>query len=114
MAPAYGAAWGLRQLYVEPTSVALICNAVSHPPWCAVRSAILFGQHNLLFGAAALAAGAAALFRGSGGLAVAAAGLSLVAIANYNVDMGALGLVFGLIAGVGAGPQHSPDDARQA
>ena len=114
MAPAYGAAWGLRQLYVEPASVALICNAASHPPWCAVRSALLFGQHNLLFGAAALAAGAAALFRGSGGLAVAAAGLSVVAIANYNVDMGALGLVFGLIAGVGAGPRRSPDDARQA
>jgi len=114
MAPAYGVAWGLRQLYVEPTQVALICNAASEPPWCAVRSAILFGQHNLLFGAAALAAGAAALFRGSGGLAVAAAGLSVIAIANYNVDMGALGLVLGLIASVGAGPRHPPDDARQA
>jgi hypothetical protein len=114
MAPAYGAAWGLRQLYVEPTQLALICNAASHPPWCAVRAAILFGQHNLLFGAAALAAGAGAFFRASGGLSVAAAGLSVVAIANYNVDMGALALVLGLIAGVGAGPQHPPDDARQA
>lgn len=111
MASAYGAAWALRQIYVEPGAVALSCNAAGHPPWCALRAALLFAQHNLLFGAAALAAGALALLRGGRASALSAAVLALFAIANYNVDMGALGLVFGLIAGVAAPAKGARDAA---
>lgn len=102
MALAFGASWELRALFVEPSEAALVCNAAPHPSWCVVRFAILAGQHNALFGAAALIAAAVALFRGRRGFALAAAGLAVVAMVNYNVEMGALALVLGLIASVGA------------
>ena len=92
------ASWWLRQTFVEPSDVALICNAVPHPGWCLIRFAILVGQHSALFGVAALIAGGLALFRGGRGWAIAAAGLSVAAIVNYNVEMGALALICGLIA----------------
>lgn len=92
--------WWLRQRFVEPSDVALVCNAVPHPSWCWIRFAILISQHNDLFGVAALIAGGLALIRGGRGPAIAAAALSIAAIVNYNVEMGALGLVFGLIASV--------------
>jgi len=115
MALAYGAVWQLRELYVQPSAAALACNAASHPSWCSIRFALLFCQHNALFGAAALIMGGAALFRGGRGAAVAAMGLSAAAIANYNVEMGALALVAGLIASVGRGRRRDAnDDARQA
>jgi hypothetical protein len=104
---AYGAGWELRQLFVEPGAAALACNVAAYPPWCLVRFALLFGQHNLLFGLAALAAGAAALFRGGRGPALAAAALALFALANYNVGTGAFALVLALIAGAGSAPRRA-------
>jgi hypothetical protein len=97
---AFGASWQLRAIYIEPSSAALTCNATPHPGWCVIRFAILAAQHNALFGVAALVAGVAALLRGGPAAAVAAAGLSVVAIVNFNVEMGALALVFGLIGAV--------------
>ena len=94
------ACWWLRQSFVEPSNIALICNAVPHPRWCLIRFAILIGQHHGLFGFAALIAGAVALFRGGRGASIAAAALSVAAIVNYNVEMGALALICGLIASV--------------
>ncbi len=109
------ASWWLRQRFVEPSDVALVCNAVPHPGWCLVRFAILIGQHNALFGVAALIAGGLALFRGGRGPAIAAAGLSVAAIVNYNVEMGALALICGLIASVRSRSARSRrGDARQA
>lgn len=105
----YGS-WWLRQEFVEPSDVALVCNTAPHPSWCLIRFAILTGQHNALFGAAALVAGGLALFRGGPGPAIAAAGLGVVAIVNYNVEMGALALVFGLIASVRSRAAPSPRD----
>jgi hypothetical protein len=91
------ASWWLRQRFVEPSDVALLCNAVPHPGWCLIRFAILIGQHNALFGVAALIAGGLALFRGGRGSAIVAVGLSVAAMVNYNVEMGALALIGGLI-----------------
>lgn len=102
--------WELREVYVEPSAAALTCNVTPHPGWCAVRFAILIGQHNSLFGAAALVAGVVALFRGGRGPALTAAALAAAAIVNYNVEMGALALVFGLIASVRARPAREPRD----
>jgi hypothetical protein len=108
---AWAGCWQLRQIYVEPSAAALACNATPHPDWCAIRFAILIGQHTALFGAAALIAGALALFRGGRGPAAFAAVFAAIAIANFNVEMGALGLVLGLIALVrerGAVPPRDP------
>jgi hypothetical protein len=104
---AYGGGWELRRLLVEPGSAALACNVAVYPAWCLIRFALLFGQHHLLFGLAALAAGSTALLRGGGGIALAAGALALFAIANYNVETGALALVLALIAAAGAAPQRS-------
>ena len=115
MVLAYAASWWLRQRFVEPSEVTLVCNSVPHPSWCAVRFAILAGQHNALFGAAAVVVAMAALFRGGRAVAIAASALSIAAIVNYNVEMGALALVFGLIASVRTRPtreQHG--GAKQA
>ncbi|HYB10606.1 MAG TPA: hypothetical protein VEJ16_13130 [Alphaproteobacteria bacterium] len=108
MTLAYGGSWWLRERFVEPSDVALICNVKPHPGWCSIHFAILAGQHNLLFGAAAVVAGLVALFRGGRVPAIAAAALSVVAIVNYNVGMGALALVFGLIASVRPRPALGP------
>ena len=104
---AYGGGWELRQLYVEPGAAALACNIAVYPAWCLIRFALLFGQLHLLFGLAALAAGSVALLRGGRGLALAAGALALFAIANYNVETGALALVLALIAAAGAVRQRS-------
>ena len=104
---AYGGGWELRQLFVEPGAAALACNVAAYPAWCLIRFTLLFGQHHLLFGLAALAAGSAALLRGGRGLALAAGALSLFAIANYNVETGALALVLALIAGAAAPPPRA-------
>lgn len=109
------AGWELRRVYIEPSAAAFACHANPHPSWCAIRGAILIGQQNSLFGAAALIAGAVALFRGGRGPAVVAAALAATAIVNYNVEMGSLALVFGLIASVRARPSRRPrDDASRA
>jgi hypothetical protein len=110
IALAYGGSWWLRQRFVEPSDVALVCNVTPHPGWCSIHFAILAGQHNLLFGAGALVVGLVALFRGGRGPAIAAAALSIVAIVNYNVGMGALALVFGLVASVRARRPLKPRD----
>lgn len=107
---AYGISWALRYYYVEPSSAALACNSLPHPNWCQIRFAILAGQHNSLFGVIATITGVAALLRGGRGLAIAAAGLAVVAIVNYNVEMGALALVFGLIASVSRKPLPARHD----
>jgi len=110
MALAYGGSWWLRERFVEPSDVALVCNVTPHPGWCSIHFAILAGQHNLLFGAAALVVALVALFRGGRVPAIAAAALSVVAIVNYNVGMGALALVFGLVASVRVRPPLKPRD----
>lgn len=115
LALAYAAAWELRQLYIEPSAVALVCNAASHPSWCAIRFAILFAQREALFGIAAVVMGGVALLCGGPKAAIAAIALSALAIANYNVEMGALALVAGLIASVGRGRRRLPGEgAAQA
>ncbi len=108
------ASWWLRQRFVEPSDVALVCNAVPHPGWCLIRFAILIGQDNALFGVAALIAGGLALFRGGRGPAIAAAGLSVAAIVNYNynVEMGALALICGLIASLRSRSARRGDSRR--
>jgi len=109
------AAWWLRQVYVEPSAAALVCNATPHPGWCAIRFALLIGQRGSLFGAAAVAAAAVALFRGGRGAALAAIALAVLAIVNYNVEMGALALVVGLVAGLRSKPSERPRvDASRA
>jgi len=106
---AFAASWGLRETYVEPSSAALACNIPDHPSWCFIRFAILFGQRNALFGMAALLAGGIALLRGGRPWAIAAAALAVAAIVNFNVEMGALALVLGLIA---AARTRAPRDGR--
>ncbi|HUC61985.1 MAG TPA: hypothetical protein VMF53_08505 [Alphaproteobacteria bacterium] len=98
MALAWAGSWELRQIYVEPSAAALTCNATPHPDWCTIRFTLLVGQHSSLFGVAALVAGAVALFRGGRAPAAVAAVFAAIAIANYNVEMGALALVLGLVA----------------
>jgi hypothetical protein len=110
----YGS-WWLRQVYVEPSAAALACNATPHPGWCAIRFALLVGQRGSIFGVAAVATAAVALFRGGHGAALAAIALAVVAIVNYNVEMGALALVVGLVAGLRAKPAGRPRvDASRA
>ncbi|HLI11795.1 MAG TPA: hypothetical protein VKY65_09370 [Alphaproteobacteria bacterium] len=97
---AYGVSFELRQAVVEPSAAAMACAARPYPTWCILRFAILAGQHSALFGVIALVTGILALLRGGRVLAIAAAALSMPAIVNFNVEMGVLALVFGLIAGV--------------
>jgi hypothetical protein len=98
MALAWTGSYEVRAIYVEPSAAALACNATPHPDWCWIRFALLAGQRSSLFGVAALIAGAVALFRGGRRPAAVAAVFAAIAIANYNVEMGALALVLGLIA----------------
>ena len=87
MALAYGGSWWLRERFVEPSDVALVCNVTPHPGWCSIHFAILAGQHNLLFGAGALVVGLVALFRGGRGPAIAAAALSVVAESLASLEL---------------------------
>jgi hypothetical protein len=112
---AWGAAWGLRETIVDPSAAALACASEVPPAWCPLRQAILVGQRDDLWGLAALAFGLLALVRGSSWAAVAAAALGIVAMVNFNVEMGALALVFGMISAVKGPPRPRPRaDATRA
>jgi hypothetical protein len=112
---AWAAAWYLRLTIIEPGAAALACASDQPPGWCPLRQAILVGQLDGLWGLAALAFGLLALLRGRAWSAVAAAALGVIAMVNYNVEMGALALIFGLIAAIKGPPPPRPRvDATRA
>jgi hypothetical protein len=114
-AAAWAMAWGLRETIIDPSAAALACSSAEPPPWCPLRTAILVGQLDQLWGLAALAVGIFALLRGPRWAAVLAPALGLVAIVNYNVEMGVLALIFGLLAAIKGPPRPVPrGDATQA
>jgi len=63
----------------------------------AMRQAVLWGQLNMVWGAASLAAGALAFLLGGRALVCAWSTLTALALSNYNVDLGAMGLVLGML-----------------
>jgi hypothetical protein len=67
------------------------------PVAAALRQAVLWGQLHSVLGAASLAAGALAFLLGGRALVWAWSALTAVALSNYNVDLGSMGLALGLL-----------------
>lgn len=63
----------------------------------AARQAVLWGQLSGAWGVACLAAGALAFFFGGRALVCLWSALCAMALSNYNVDLGVLGLVLGIL-----------------
>ena len=63
----------------------------------AVRQGVLFGQLFDLWGMASLASGLLALFYGGRALVCLWSLLTAMALCNYNVDLGSIGLVLGIL-----------------
>lgn len=63
----------------------------------ALRQAVLWGQLNNAWGLASLVSGALLLFCGSRALVFLWSLLTAMALCNYNVDLGAIGLVLGFL-----------------
>ncbi len=69
----------------------------SGPLVAALRQGVLWGQLNSGWGISSLASGLLALFFGGSALVYLWSFLTALALCNYNVDLGAIGLVLGIL-----------------
>ncbi len=69
----------------------------SGPLLTALRQGVLWGQLYDAWGLASLASGLLALFAGGAATVLFWSFLTAMALCNYNVDLGAIGLVLGIL-----------------
>lgn len=98
VAAAFALALAARFLIVEPRGAELMCGALDAPGWCPLRKALVPVFTFQGFGAASLLAGAFAVWRWSGAAGVAALVFGAAGMVLYNVEMGSVGTLLGLIA----------------
>jgi hypothetical protein len=67
------------------------------PLLAALRQGVLWGQLSDAWGLASLASGLLTLFLGGSALVFLWSFLTAMALCNYNVDLGAIGLVLGIL-----------------
>jgi hypothetical protein len=82
------------RIYVVDTPVGA---ADSGPLLAALRQGVLWGQLFDVWGLASLVSGLLALFFGGAALVFLWSLLTAMALCNYNVDLGAIGLVLGIL-----------------
>jgi len=89
------AAFALRALLIEPSTIAHLCDAAASPGWCAWRQAAVTGFLGYGYGYAALAAALLTLLWKHPLAAWLAAALGLAALQLYCADAGAIALLVG-------------------
>jgi hypothetical protein len=83
----------LRYGFIEPPTLAHMCDEGDVPAWCSLRQFIVIGFNNYSFGIAALVATALALIMKKPAIALLAAALGMFAVIMYCYYAGALALL---------------------
>ncbi len=98
VAAVFAAALWLRFRVVEPRGAELMCTLADAPGWCPLRKALVPVFTFQAFGVLSLASGLLAAVKRRPAWGIPAVLLGSAGMVLYNVELGSVGLILGLIA----------------